>query len=143
MVEFRDGKCVFSLRVAGVLRRCGSLLVQRTRRGLILPGGRVELLEQSGGALAREMFEELGVHVAVGRSLWIVENVFDYREAHVHQVLMIYEMRTDEEIAVDRMRAEGMRWWPIERLKNCGLMPEFLQTSIIELPSSVEHVCVA
>jgi 8-oxo-dGTP pyrophosphatase MutT (NUDIX family) len=80
MIEFRDGKCVFCLRVAGVLRRCGHLLVQRAPGGLILPGGRVEMLEQTIGALTREMWEELAVHIEVGRLLWIVENLFDYRQ---------------------------------------------------------------
>jgi 8-oxo-dGTP pyrophosphatase MutT (NUDIX family) len=65
MIEFWDGKCVFCFRVAGVLRRCEHILLQRAPGGLILPGGRVELLEQTGSALAREMREELGVHVCV------------------------------------------------------------------------------
>ena len=143
MIEFWDGKCVFCFRVAGVLRRSGYLLVQNAPGGLILPGGRVDLLEQTSAALAREMWEELGVHVAIGRLLWIVENVFDFRGAHVHQVLMIYGMSTAEEMTVEKMRAEGMRWWPADRLRNSNLMPEFLRTSIEELPAAVEHVCVA
>ena len=143
MIEFWDGKCVFCLRVAGVLMRCGHLLTQRAPGGLILPGGRVELLEQTSGALAREMWEELGVHVEIGRLLWIVENVFDHRGAHVHQVLMIYEMSTAEEITVVKMRSERMRWWPMEQLRGSGLMPAFLQSSIRELPASVKHICVA
>lgn len=142
MVEFWDGKCVFCLRVAALLLQCGHLLVQRAPGGLILPGGRVELLEQSRAGLTREMWEELGVHVNVGRLLWVVENVFDHRGAHVHQVLMIYEMSTEEEITAEKMRSEGMQWWPIERLHNSDLMPAFLQTSIAALPKSVAHVCI-
>jgi ADP-ribose pyrophosphatase YjhB (NUDIX family) len=142
MIEFWDGKSVFCLRVAGVLRRCGYVLVQGAPGGTILPGGRVEMLEQSTTALSREMWEELGVHMEVGRLLWIVENLFDYQGAHVHQVLMIYEMSTDEEITVEKMRAESMRWWPVDRLKRSGLMPAFLDSAISVLPTSVEHKCI-
>ncbi len=142
MIEFQDGKCHFSLRVAGVLRRCGHLLVQRVPEGMILPGGRIEMLEQSRSALSREMWEELGVHVEIGRMLWIVENVFDYQGAHVHQHLMIYEMSTADEIAVQRMRAEKMTWWPMEQIRRSTLFPEFLRTAVVEIPNAVEHVCL-
>ncbi len=142
MLEFWDGKCVFCMRVAGVLRRSGYVLLQHAPGGFILPGGRVEFLEHTHSALAREMWEELGVHVDVGRMLWIVENVFDYNGIHVHQFLTIYELSTGEDVPIERARAERMQWWPIEEVDSMVLFPEFLRRSIVELPEAVEHVCI-
>ncbi len=142
MLEFWDGKCVFCLRVAGVLRRSGYILLQHAPGGFILPGGRVEFLEHTRSALSREMWEELGVHIEIGRLLWIVENVFDHGGIHVHQFLTIYEVEANEEIATQKTQAERMHWWPIEEVHSMVLFPEFLRTSIGELPEAVEHVCI-
>ena len=38
-------------------------------------------MESAGAALRREMREELGVHVTVGRLLWLVENFFTFEGA--------------------------------------------------------------
>jgi len=142
MLEFWDGKCVFCMRVAGVLRRSGYILLQHAPGGFILPGGRVEFLEHTRSALSREIWEELGVHIEVGRLLWIVENVFDHQGIHVHQMLNIYEMETGQEISGEKMQAERMHWWPIDEIESMRMFPEFLRTSIGALPATVEHVCI-
>ena len=142
MLEFWDGKCVFCMRVAGVLRRSGYILLQHAPGGFILPGGRVEFLEHTRSALSRELWEELGVHVEVGRLLWIVENVFDHGGIHAHQFLTIYDVEANEEISTHKTQAERMHWWPIEEVDSMVLFPEFLRTSIGELPEAVEHVCI-
>ncbi len=42
--------------------------------------------------LKREMIEELGVEVGVGRMLWSVENFFRYQERDYHEIGFYYEM---------------------------------------------------
>jgi ADP-ribose pyrophosphatase YjhB (NUDIX family) len=87
MIEVRDGKSVFSLRAGGILLRSDWVLLQNADAGYILPGGRIELLETAERALAREMWEELRVHVDVIGPGCVFQEIFDYEGQHVHQVL--------------------------------------------------------
>jgi len=143
MIEFRSGKCIYTQCVAGIVRRSGYVLLQRAPGGFILPGGRVEWLEHSRSALSRELWDELCVRASIGRLLWLVENLFDHRGCHVHQVLIIYETTLAEEISVEHMQASRMCWRPIEEVNRLPLFPEFLRNGLCCLPASVEHVCVA
>ena len=56
-----------------------------------LPGGAVELGEFSPEALVREMREELGVTVEIGRLVWMVENLFEYRGTDYTEYGFYYE----------------------------------------------------
>lgn len=143
MIEFRNGKCIYTQGVAGIVRRSGYLLLQRAPDGFILPGGRVEWLEHSQTALGRELWEELHVRASVGRLLWLVENLFDHRGCHVHQVLTIYETTLAGEISAEQMRAHRLCWRPLEEAERLPLFPEFLRGKVCSIPASVEHVCVA
>jgi len=142
MIEFWSGKCVFTLRVAAVILRSGFVLLQRAPGGLILPGGRVEFLEHSRDALHRELWEELGTQADIDRLLWVVENVFDYQRAHVHQNLWIYNAAIHEDVAVETMRKNRLGWWPLADVGALPLLPDFLRTKLSEAPQAVEHVCV-
>jgi ADP-ribose pyrophosphatase YjhB (NUDIX family) len=50
-----------------------------------LPGGRVEALETTSDALRREMKEEIGQTIEVGRLLWVVENFFNLQGTPYHE----------------------------------------------------------
>ncbi len=66
----------FNLRVGGVVIKHQQVLLCNEPQGdfWYLPGGRVELGEEARVALARELFEELGVMARLGRMIWVVEN---------------------------------------------------------------------
>ena len=56
-----------------------------------LPGGAIEAGEFSTEALAREMAEELGIAIAAGRLIWVIENLFEYRDTHFTEFGFYYE----------------------------------------------------
>jgi 8-oxo-dGTP pyrophosphatase MutT (NUDIX family) len=78
MTRIREDGRVFRVRVAGAAIRDGRVLLNGWDgfRHLALPGGGVEQGEESASALVREMREELGTEIRVGRLLWVVENFF-------------------------------------------------------------------
>ena len=80
-------------RACAIIRQAGRILLNRFGGDSFwdLPGGAVEKGEFSTGALAREMQEELGVTVAIGRLLWIVENLFEYRGTSYTEFGFYYE----------------------------------------------------
>jgi ADP-ribose pyrophosphatase YjhB (NUDIX family) len=75
------------------------LLMQRSDNGHWgLPGGYVEIGESVAAACAREVLEETGVHVAVGRLIGVYSDparqVIDYGEGRrVHAVNLCFEAR--------------------------------------------------
>jgi 8-oxo-dGTP pyrophosphatase MutT (NUDIX family) len=88
-----------TIRIATRGRAC-AIIAQRGRILLnryggddfwALPGGAIEAGEFSGDGLAREIQEELGVTVAVGRLVWIVENLFEYRGTRYTEYGFYYE----------------------------------------------------
>lgn len=84
----------FNFRIAGLGFRDGHVLVHRAVHEdfWTFPGGRAEMGETSVETLKREMMEELGVAVTVGRMLWAVENFFRYEKRDYHEIGFYYEM---------------------------------------------------
>jgi len=80
-------------RACAIIRQADRLLLNRFGGDgfWALPGGAIESGEFSAEALAREMREELGVTVEVGRLVWVVENLFEYRGAFYTEFGFYYE----------------------------------------------------
>ena len=91
-------KRAFQMRVAGLGFRNGHVLVHRAIHEPFwtFPGGGAEVSETSEATLRREMREELGVEVKVGRLLWIVENFFRYEGRQWHELGFYYVMDVPE-----------------------------------------------
>lgn len=81
MISVEVGAVRFNLRVAGVCLNEDRVLVHQApwEAFASLPGGRIEAMESTEGALRREMREELGCEVAVERLLWVIENFLSMR----------------------------------------------------------------
>lgn len=74
---------------AGLIFHDGRLLIAQRRLNDHLggmwefPGGKRELGETYQQCLMRELFEELGVHVAVGRRLAVADHPYPERRIHI------------------------------------------------------------
>lgn len=147
-------KRIFQMRVAGLAFRNGHVLVHRAthEKFWTFPGGRAEMGEQSQDTLAREMVEELGAEVSVGRLLWVVENFFHYEGKDWHELGFYYLMELpdsfpfDEEAIVHRVQ-DGknpleFRWVKAttEALTALDIPPYFIASEIENLPASTRHV---
>ena len=81
MITFEHGDRRFNMRVVAIIfdREEKRVLINRAAfdEFWVLPGGRAELGESAVESLAREMQEELGVEVQVGRLLWVAEEFFE------------------------------------------------------------------
>lgn len=80
-------------RACAIIRQSDRLLLNRYGGDSFwaLPGGAVEQGEFSTDGLVREMREALGVTVAVGRLIWMVENLFEYRGTSYTEYGFYYE----------------------------------------------------
>ena len=110
--------------VAGYIQEKGHLLVTRrfpqdARGGLWeFPGGKVKPGERPAQALARELYEELGIKVEVGEKLVQVEH--DYGDVAIRLHLL------SARIVAGRPRPLGcaeLRWVPSEEMETLELAP--------------------
>lgn len=154
LIRLTSGRCRFNYRIAGLGFRDRHVLVHRATHEPFwtFPGGRAEIGETSAETLQREMVEELGVAVEVGRLLWVVENFFDFEKRHWHELGFYYLMTVPEtfpfapEGIVHRVQDGDndleFKWVPATRvaLEALDIPPYFIAAEIENLPQETRHL---
>jgi len=139
---------LFNFRVAGVAVQNGKLLLHRTPSDNFwsLPGGRVDMFEFSKETLLREMLEEIGRKVAVGKLLWVVENFFEYNEIRHHEIGFYYQMEIPEledqqDFVVQEDDTELLfHWENVNNIDTRSIYPEFVTTDLLLDTASIRHI---
>ena len=115
----------------GVCAADGKVLLCKAKGGssTYLPGGHIEFGETAAEALVREMKEESGLDVEVGRLLGVLENSFlQHGEKHC-EINLVYEMslsprRDGADSAVDAIEPWiEFEWRDIGDLASANLLP--------------------
>ncbi len=156
-VQFRNADGVFLCRAAAVAVHSGSILVQRAAGDdfWALPGGRLNLGEDSFAAIEREMFEETGTAVSARRLLWVVENFWTAKEHGLpdgdlvrHHEIGFYVRvdvseelkRHDEFVGEEAGRVLQFRWLPIDEAVSSDLRPSAIRSHLRGLTGPVKHL---
>ena len=153
MIAFDIAGVRFNYRVAGVFVEDGHVLLYRVV-GMdywFLPGGRVEVQEASEESLRREMQEELGLQVQIGRLLWLVENFYVFDGRSFHELGLYYEAAlppgnsySDKGAVYGGMTEYGdevvFQWFRLDALHGLNLVPPFLKEGLLALPRRPQHL---
>lgn len=139
---------LFNFRVAGVAVHNGKLLLHRTPTDNFwsLPGGRVDMFEFSRETLLREMLEETGWEVTVGKLLWVVENFFTYNGIKYHEIGFYYQMEVpglhdQQDFIVREDDGELLfHWENVESIDSGSIYPEFITADLLLDHASVRHL---
>ena len=125
-----------------VVARCivvkgSELLVQVSKRGdrYRLPGGSVNDTETIVECLKREMHEELGVNIEVGKLLYIVESFYRRRNRIIHEIGFYFLCRLSNKGGEDitsREKHVEIYWSPLDQLEEAKFRPPVLLTVIRE-----------
>jgi ADP-ribose pyrophosphatase YjhB (NUDIX family) len=153
MNAFQPGVVRFTFRVGGILMQREHVLCQSAgEEGFwFLPGGRAEIGESARGSLLREMQEELGEALQVGRLLYVVENFFRDASGAWHELGLYFllsapadapfmqslEPFTRQDEVGNPLRFD---WLPIARLEALPLYPSCFQTVLKHLPEHAVHI---
>lgn len=138
-INSEEGK--FKFRVCGILEHDGKYLAVKMNNNnfFCLPGGHVELGEDTEMAVQREMREELGYEVKIKKLVSINQNFFvgvDGRQFHeigyYYIVNAINEKNinasdyTREELDKGKIQHLEFRWFTKEELKDIDFRPKYI-----------------
>jgi ADP-ribose pyrophosphatase YjhB (NUDIX family) len=149
MISYKNEESRFIFRVAGLIFHDEKLLVHRMKKDdfYALPGGRVEMMENTEITIVREMKEELNIDVKVSRLLWIGEQFFEDNGEKFHELCFYYglecndkNLNTKDSVfeTIEDSREFEFKWVPISKLKDEEFYPLFIKDRICELPTSIE-----
>jgi len=148
VIAFDTDEGRFTLRVAGIAIVEERVLLHRAVGDdyWVLPGGRVEMMEQARQTLAREMMEETVLAFDAGRLVWVMENFFTWQGRPFHEIGLYFEMTPRE--PPEAWEFEGregadylkFRWAPLESLGELTVQPAFLRLGLLDLPAVATHV---
>ena len=94
---FKTENFIFSYRVAGLLRKGDTILLQRYKNDYTAIGGHVVGLETHEEALRREFKEELNMTIGVDNLVAVGENFFTWDGTPWHQVCFYYSVHLEGE----------------------------------------------
>lgn len=137
-----EGK--FKFRVCGILEHNGKYLIVKINHNKFycLPGGHIELGEDTETAVKREMKEELGYEVEVKKLISINQNFFYENGIPFHELGFYYlvvaknplDIITNdysrEELDKGKIQHLEFKWATIEELKSLDFKPEFIIDAI-------------
>jgi 8-oxo-dGTP diphosphatase len=138
-----------TIRVGGFLGVDGRVLMVQQGRGderyWLLPGGGVRFGEPLAHALIRETHEELGLRVAVGQLLAIVESISPQPDYPKHVVHLIFDVSAAPEADLEPLDAAvlGARFLTETEIEAADIRPpiaEFLTACLRERPSSPQYL---
>lgn len=151
-IDIVNGNLKFKYRVSGILVKKGKLLTCRINNNkfLCLPGGHVEMMEDTYHAVVREFKEETGLDTKVKQLLFITENFFKSGSKDCHELGFYYLLDTTEDIDTtdfdlveedkDGLVNLAFRWVDVNNLEN--VKPEFLKTNLDINTKETQHLVI-
>ncbi len=130
------------------------LCQNRKHEHRFLPGGHVDFNEPTGSALLREVREELGIELTLGRFLGVFESAFDQPRKkgdgnrHHHEINLVFQLLPPTASAfspaslVSQEEHIQFIWAPIDALGKAGglsVLPQGIETIIHLVPHLSER----
>ncbi|MBO5477904.1 MAG: NUDIX domain-containing protein [Clostridia bacterium] len=150
-ISIENEKSKFKYRVSGILLKNDKILTVKINdnKFYCLPGGHVELMENTKDAVVREFKEETGIGTYVEKLLYVTENFFTNKK-ECHEVGFYYLLNTKNEInqedysLIENDNGEKVRlefkWLDVKKLEN--FKPEFLKNRLNFENLNLEHLII-
>lgn len=142
-IAFRLGDHRVNLRAGAIIRRGPEVLLCRNPKLDLwyTPGGRIRTGEDSRAALSRELQEELGCALELGRLLLVGENFFTFAGDRVHEVCFYHEaLYAGQDLRPFAGDGEELHWVAVSNLAALKLVPPFLQEQLVRASPDIHWV---
>ena len=144
MISFEVGKDKFNFRVSAIIIDSkGERFLTNTREHIdfcVLPGGRVEMGEETPVSLKRELIEELNAEIDIVGLKAITENFFEFDNKNYHELQYLYVAKLlDKSIEGNEGRFIGVEqkdifeWKSLADIDNVNYTPTYLKEIIKEV----------
>lgn len=142
-INSEQGK--FKFRVSGILKVGNKYLTVKIGENdfYCLPGGHVELGEDTDTAILREMKEELGYEVKIVKLISIIQNFFKTTDNKIFHELGYYyiiepvnisEVNLNDYVITENDKGKLIRlefkWFTLGELQKARFLPEILKTQL-------------
>lgn len=144
-VKINSDEGKFKFRVCGILKVNDKYLTVKIADNdfYCLPGGHVELGEDTDHAILREMKEELGFDVKIVNLISIIQNFFKSKDNRIFHELGYYyivepknisDVNLNDYIIMEHDKGKIIRlefkWFTLDELKSIRFLPEVLKTEL-------------
>ena len=131
----------FNYRAGLIIEKNGKVLVECNPEinFVILPGGRVKILESSFEALTREIYEEMGIKIKKEevKMRALIENFFEINGKKCHELYFLYRLKVesnDKRFTNDMKnkdsKASYYKWVKKDELDKVNLLPDVLRNVV-------------
>ena len=132
------GKHMLNIRAAVIIIHNNKILVHKNvnKDHCGLPGGRVEIGEDSAKTVKREIKEELGKEIEIENYIATVENFFRLEGKKYHEIFFIHRVefvdKQDQEITYTLHNIEGKEylnyeWIDLDEIDKYNIVPACLK----------------
>lgn len=150
-ISFKTDLGRFNFRVAALIIKNNRLLIHTLKNSsfYLLPGGRVDVGEDSETSLLRELKEELKINASIDSLLWVSEGFFTHNAERFHELGYYYSVQCTTPNSIlekdsfeieDEGNVFEFKWVPLDKLKDIEFYPLFIKDRILDLPKSIEKV---
>ena len=132
-----------NIRAAGVIIHNNKILAHRNlnKEHYCIPGGRVEIGENSEETVRREIQEELGKQIEITGYVATIENFFEMNESKYHEIYFLHEIEftneEDQKIEYTMKNIEGKEylqyeWIDLDIIDEYQLLPKAMKDVLKE-----------
>ncbi len=140
-----------NIRTAGIIIHNNKILVHKNinKDHYCIPGGRIEIGENSEKTIKREMQEELGKEIEVIDYISTIENFFEMNNKKYHEFYLLYkiEFKNEEDKKIDytMKNVEGKEylqyeWIDLDKIEEYNILPKCLKGILKENKSPVHII---
>lgn len=153
MISYEQKEKKFNFRVGGIIESPDGkkVLIHRLSNFdfWLLPGGRVEMMEDTEKAIIREIQEELGVESKIDRLAAIIESFFDIKDKTYHELGFNYVLKISEKSPIVQKQGEfagiegekyRYKWLDKELLNQINFKPDYIVPVLQEIPENIVHI---